>query len=285
MLKRILCILMVCVLLTLAGCGTADTPSTQPNMENSTPGTAPTDSTAPSSSQTQQTEPGSTATEATEPTEATNATEPTETEPTEPTVETIPVRPQGTVYITAPLDIFANAPEEAGDVQMNIAEGYLFIKDLDNVWYHTFGGIGTNQFCIIVQPMVQDPVLKEKNILYEARTNWPGLYSSFKDYYSHTALMEISFTGNVVWMPDNPTEENLLPEQIWVDVAVYADDNIVGMAVYAIDLDEKGKYIMTLLYSECYEMIDGEYQYITEEFVNARIEAYHQYALGNRRES
>ena len=285
MLKRILCILMVCVLLTLAGCGTVDTPSTQPNMENSTPGTAPTDSTAPSSSQTQQTEPGSTATEATEPTEATNATEPTETEPTEPTVETVPVRPQGTVYITAPLDIFAETPENAGDVEMDIVDGYLFVREIAHDWSHWYTGVLGNHQEIFVVPSVQIADLQEMTILYEARTNWDGFYTSAINKSEHYAGQQVTFENHVCWVPAYETEENPMPEQIWIDVVIYANGNIVGMAVYEVDITPERRFHLVFLYSEGYEMIDGEFQYISEEFVNARIEAYHQYALGNRRES
>ena len=202
---------------------------------------------------------------------------------------------QTTIHISAPFDIFAADPEAAGDVQMHVQEGYQFLKHLpedseDYGGYYLYYVEHTSLYNeILLWPGVLDEDVRFMPLTYEARTNYGALYNysgkSLDECYEGQQAMFVEFLR---WkgISEVPKEERMeKPERIWIDIIVRANGCVVGFMVLEIvhwdeyTMDES--YTVLYRYSEGYQMIDGHYQNITEEFVNARIEACHQYFMNN----
>ena len=267
--KKVLSLLTVIVMLiSFCACGAANAPTTQQSLETNLPTTAASVAT---------TQPPVTAIPA-ETTIPTEPTVPTQTTiPTEPPQETVPVLPQGTIHISAPEDIYADNPEEAGDVELHIEGGSRFIWNVAHSNWNRYEAFG-NYYALGVILKISDPSFVDKNIEYFASTNLEGFYTSLNSEDGYVGS-QATFAQSIMWKPQEVDIDNG-PEQVWIDVVVRANGQIVGMAVFAVE--GYGSYYSSKLfymYSEGYPMIDGKFQNVSEEFVRSRIEAYHQYGL------
>jgi hypothetical protein len=264
--KLVAFLLIIGVCLSIASCAAAQSPTTQPNLENSV-------TTAPSAPS--------------EPVTSIVATEPTEPETTAvPSTETVPVLPRGTIHITAPEDIFAENPEAAGDVQVHIEEGGRFIANLVDMRWHKCNYLFGNYFAFVIYPRITDPEFADMTMEYEATSNYEGFWRGLDSEDKYEG-METTFDQSVYWKPvELFPEPEELPDQIWIDVIVRANGQIVGMMVLAVESVDTGLSDVRLyhMYSEGYKRIDGKFQNVSEEFVRSRIEAYHQYGLDADRE-
>lgn len=104
--------------------------------------------------------------------------------------------------------------------------------------------------------------------------------------------MKTEFTDYIMYIPNLGTEQSQIdagpkPERVWIDVLEKNGEHIPGVMIYEIvpllDVSDDIDHAATIecRYCESYGPIDGEYQPVTERFVNARIEAYHRYAQEN----
>ena len=270
--KKLLAILSVFIIVVSFGaCGVAsldNTGTTPPTDGTTLPVTDPT-STAPTNFT------------ATDPT-VTTEPKPTEPEPTEP----------ATIQITAPFDLFAENPGETWDVELYIVEDYLLFTNLV-VERQTIYVDGTNFIHIYIYPGMQDESIPTVDLIFEARTNYNGFYTPGLSIMEGYAGMKTEFTEYIKYTPNLGTPQSRedagqQPDRVWIDVLVKNGDHILGVLIYEVvpllDVSDNIDHAATIEYRYCesYAPIDGKYQPVTEEFVNARIEAYHSYAQENK---
>lgn len=200
------------------------------------------------------------------------------------------------IQITSSQDVLEEDPAVC---QMNIVEGYHCVDypvvpdySLYKDYYIYLPGSTENK-CIYLDTGINDWDVSSTKDNCTVRTNYGGFFEvdgvtggELATYWGQTAYPKYSF--DLAWVgpydiPDTNPSESEKPDRIWIDMIFRNGEYIVGFAIYEIvpwgDHDEG--YTIVNAYDECYKLIDGHFQNITEEFVNARIEAYHQYAENN----
>ena len=219
-------------------------------------------------------------------TPVTNTTPSEFTEPTEPSAPTESTEdPFQYIQIIAPVDIFeGNLPEDS-NILLTVQEGYKLIQSVetDEYRYSRYYDIFSGAYGFIdIVPIVLEPIIKNGNLTYTAKTNFSGFYSrSPITYKGKTDESKYGFE----WRGSNTGPEEVKaeerPEHIWVDIVIRANGNIVGIAVLEIvDWPGRGEdcYMLIDAYSECYHLVNGRFQPIDEDFVWQRIEQYHKFA-------
>ena len=191
--------------------------------------------------------------------------------------------------ITAPFDFLADTPELTADLDMNIVDDYALIIDPhEGTSRHSlyYASHSSGYGYITIFPEIMETDIQNRVLAYETRTNFGGLFSTYKLIYAgkHTA-----FDSFILWCGDSdvPEEDRVKrPERCWIDLVVKVDETVVGMVVLEIvdwyaEFYQEGTapYGMTIeyKYSEYYPLVDGQPQNITEDFAWQRVEAYHQY--------
>ena len=188
------------------------------------------------------------------------------------------------IQIIAPFDICENAPEE-DNIHLIVQEGYKLIQSVetDEYRYSRYYNLKSGAYGFIeIVPIVLEPIIQSGSLTYTAKTNFSGFYSQSRVTYigkTDESKHGFSWRGSNVGPEEVRAEER--PEHIWVDIVIRANGNIVGFAVLEIvDWPGMGEdcYMLVDSYSECYQLVNGRFQTIDEDFVWQRIEQYHQYA-------
>lgn len=201
---------------------------------------------------------------------------------------TAPTEPEPPkIVIKAPFDIYDYDPAPAKEVDLQITEGYQFLVR-DERYYNGYRNALSNLYwCIMIVPVILEENLQDAQLEYEVRTNYGGLYTDRIRITEHFAGRTAKFVNEyMIWRGNDVLPEAYMqdevPEHIWLDIVARKDGKVVGFSVYEIVLstEEKGVLSSVYRYSEFYPTVEGDPE-ITEEFVNARIEACHQYFINN----
>ena len=208
------------------------------------------------------------------------------TEPTEPSAPTESTEdPFQYIQIVAPVDIYEGNTPEGSNVLLTVQEDYKLIQDVtsEEYRYNRYYNVHSGAYGFIeIVPIVLEPIIQSGSLTYTAKTNFSGFYSQSRVTYigkTDESKHGFSWRGSNVGPEEVKAEER--PEHIWVDIVIRANGNIVGFAVLEIvDWPGMGEdcYMLVDSYSECYQLVNGRFQTIDEDFVWQRIEQYHQYA-------
>jgi hypothetical protein len=110
----------------------------------------------------------------------------------------------------------------------------------------------------------------EENAVFECAAE-KGFFSDGKDIQKDRDQQEIIVKpgGTILWHPSFK-----YPEQDFVNIILKIEDKIIGYAVIGINVfyGHNGFYELKLLRSALIPKVDGEYQNVTEEQINAAIE-------------
>ena len=212
----------------------------------------------------------------------------------DPSVAPNPV--QTTIIVTAPYDISIASPDTYGDTMLCVQDGYQFLEFITekhedyNAKYLYYYPNSSYYSEILIWAAVTDADIQFMPLTYEARTNYGALYNYTAKYYlDRYEGQEAQYVHYVNWQQKHSGSEPVREEQpdhVWIDVVARANGCIVGFMVLEIIPwpERPDGFTVRYCYSEGYLMQDGHYQNITEEFVNARIEAYHNYAIAQGNE-
>ena len=201
--------------------------------------------------------------------------------PAESAPTTVATEPKQTSFlIIAPNDQLSGAGCDAFDLQ--IADGYCLLKNRSPEQYayydpYTLTNAG---FTLQMYPLILETEIETLQIQYEARTNFSGFFTTYAGVNGYVGK-QTSFETHIHWrgldvVPKEEREQEK-PDRVWLDLVVFANGKIAGMAVFELVPWNEKEHTFTAQYqfSEYYPCIDGLSQDIPEAFVWQRIDAYH----------
>ena len=214
--------------------------------------------------------------------ETTVATTAAPTEPTEPEFPPI--------VIFVPFDIYNYDPTQAKGIDLQIKEGYQFLIRDENYKNMYRNPLSSYYSHIMTVPVILEESMQDAQLEYEFRTNCGSLVTDRTNMHEHYAGQTAKMVNEyMIWCGHDELIRFLLPQEnmqdahIWLDIVASQDGKPVGFAVYQIVYEaiEESVWSSVYRYSECYPVAENEAVEITEEFVNSRIEACHQYFMNN----
>ena len=202
---------------------------------------------------------------------------------------TAPTEPElSPIVIFAPFDNNYD-PTQAKGIDLQIKEGYQFLIRDENYKNMYRNPLSSYYSYIMTVPMILEDSMQDAQLEYEFRTNCGSLITDktrmVEHYAGQTAIMVNEY---MIWRGQDELGRYLLPKEnmqdahIWLDIVARKDGKPVGFAVYQIVYEaiEERVWSSVYRYSEFYPTAEAGAE-ITEEFVNARIEACHQYFMNN----